>query len=217
MSISNMDLNINKLTDLTLQMMDKCENIVIKSVDAMVAKDIEKSKEILILDNEIDDLRSYIRDKSIELIALKQPLATDLRIIHALGVIAIELERVGDYAVNIAMETIKIGNDEYVEKLIDIPKMKDVCVSMLKNAKVALMENDEKLAYKTGLQDDIVDELYNDVYVDALGAMHKNSDNINQGVKLLFVGRYLERIGDHITNICELVIYAIKGEMIEID
>jgi phosphate transport system protein len=212
-----MDLNINKLTDLTLQMMDKCENIVIKSVDAMVAKDIEKSKEILILDNEIDDLRSYIRDKSIELIALKQPLATDLRIIHALGVIAIELERVGDYAVNIAMETIKIGNDEYVEKLIDIPKMKDVCVSMLINAKTALRENDEKLAYKTALQDDIVDELYNDVYVDALGAMHKNSDNINQGVKLLFVGRYLERIGDHITNICELVIYAIKGEMIEID
>ncbi|MDK2563822.1 phosphate signaling complex protein PhoU [Romboutsia sedimentorum] len=217
MNISNMDLNINKLTDLTLQMMDKCENIVIKSVDAMVSKDIEQSKEILILDNEIDDLRSYIRDKSIELIALKQPLATDLRIIHALGVIAIELERVGDYAVNIAMETIKIGSDEYVEKLIDIPKMKDVCVSMLKNAKVALMENDEKLAYKTALQDDIVDELYNDVYVDALGAMHKNSDNINQGVKLLFVGRYLERIGDHITNICELVIYAIKGEMIEID
>ncbi len=217
MNISNMDLNINKLTDLTLQMMDKCQNIVIKSVDAMVAKDIEKSKEILILDNEIDDLRSYIRDKSIELIALKQPLATDLRIIHALGVIAIELERVGDYAVNIAMETIKIGNDEYVEKLIDIPKMKDVCVSMLINAKKALQENDEKLAYKTGLQDDIVDELYNDVYVDALGAMHKNVDNINQGVKLLFVGRYLERIGDHITNICELVIYAIKGEMIEID
>ena len=217
MNISNMDLNINKLTDLTLQMMDKCENIVIKSVDAMVAKDIEQSKEILILDNEIDDLRSYIRDKSIELIALKQPLATDLRTIHALGVIAIELERVGDYAVNIAMETIKIGNDEYVEKLIDIPKMKDVCVSMLKNAKIALMENNEKLAYKTGLQDDIVDELYNDVYVDALGAMHKNIDNINQGVKLLFVGRYLERIGDHITNICELVIYAIKGEMIEID
>lgn len=217
MNISNMDLNINKLTDLTLQMMDKCENIVIKSVDAMVAKDIEKSKEILILDNEIDDLRSYIRDKSIELTALKQPLATDLRIIHALGVIAIELERVGDYAVNIAMETIKIGNDEYVEELIDIPKMKDVCVSMLINAKVALRENDEKLAYKTALQDDIVDELYNDVYVDALGAMYKNVDNINQGVKLLFVGRYLERIGDHITNICELVIYAIKGEMIEID
>lgn len=217
MSISNMDLNISKLTDLTLQMMDKCENIVIKSVDAMVAKDIEKSKEILILDNEIDDLRSYIRDKSIELIALKQPLATDLRIIHALGVIAIELERVGDYAVNIAMETIKIGNDEYVEKLIDIPKMKDVCVSMLINVKAALRENDEKLAYKTALQDDIIDELYNDVYVDALGAMHKNVDNINQGVKLLFVGRYLERIGDHITNICELVIYSIKGEMIEID
>lgn len=217
MNISNMDLNINKLKDLTVEMMDRCENIVTKSVDAMVKKDIELSKDILLLDDEIDDLRSFIREKSIELIALKQPLATDLRTIHALGVIAIELERVGDYAVNIAMENIKIGNEEYVEELIDIPKMKDVCMSMLRNVKKALIENDAKLAHKTGLQDDIVDELYNDVYVDSVGAMHRDSNNINQGIKLLFVGRYLERIGDHITNICELVIYSIKGEMIEID
>ena len=217
MNLSNLDLNINQLIDLTFEMMDKCEIIVSKAVDAMVAKDLQTSKEILILDDDIDDLRSTIREKSIELIALKQPLAKDLRIIYALSAMAIELERVGDYAVNIAMETIKIGNDEYVEELIDIPKMKDVSISMLKAAKKALETKDDKLAHKTGLQDDIIDNLYNEVCVDALGAMHKNPKNINQGVKLLFVGRYLERIGDHITNICELVIYAIKGEMIEID
>ncbi len=212
-----LDLNINKLKDIAVEMMDKCENIVSKSVDAMVKKDLEASKEILLLDDDIDELRGYIREKSIELIALKQPLATDLRTIHALGSIAMELERIGDYAVNIAMETIKIGTDEYVEELIDIPKMKDVAISMLRDVKKALIENDDKLAYKTGVQDDIIDNLYDDVYVDALSAMHKDKSNINQGVKLLFVGRYLERIGDHITNICEMVIYAIKGDMIEID
>ncbi len=217
MNLSNLDININELIGLALEMMDKCEVIVSKAVDAMVAKDLEGSKDILILDDDIDDLRAAIREKSIELIALKQPLAKDLRIIHALGAMAMELERVGDYAVNIAMETIKIGNDEYVEELIDIPKMKDVCISMLRNAKKALETKDDKLAHTTGLQDDIIDDLYNDVYVDALSAMHKDPNNINQGVKLLFVGRYLERVGDHITNICELVIYAIIGEMIEID
>lgn len=217
MNISNMDLNINELTDLVFEMMDKCENIVSQAVDAMVMKDLEGSKDVLLLDDDIDKLRSVIREKSIELIALKQPLAKDLRIIYALGAIASELERVGDYAVNIAKETIKIGMDEYVEKLIDIPKMKDVSIYMLRSVKKALQTNDDKLAYKTGLQDDIIDDLYNEVYLDAIGAMRKTVDNINQGVKLLFVGRYLERIGDHITNVCELVIYAIKGEMIELD
>lgn len=217
MNLNNLDININELIDMTCEMMDKCENIVSKAVDAMVSKDLEASKDILILDDEIDDLREYIREKSIELMALKQPLAKDLRIIYALGSIAMELERVGDYAVNIAMETIKIGTEEHVEKLIDIPKMKDVTIGMLKSAKNALKNNDPTLAHKTGLQDDVVDELYSAVHIDALSAMHKDKHNINQGVKLLFVGRYLERIGDHITNICEFVIYAINGEMIEID
>ncbi|CEH34179.1 phosphate signaling complex protein PhoU [Romboutsia lituseburensis] len=217
MNLNNLDININELIDMTCEMMDKCENIVSKAVDAMVSKDLEASKDILVLDDEIDDLREYIREKSIELMALKQPLAKDLRIIYALGSIAMELERVGDYAVNIAMETIKIGTEEHVEKLIDIPKMKDVTIGMLKSAKNALKNNDPKLAHKTGLQDDVVDELYSAVHIDALSAMHKDKHNINQGVKLLFVGRYLERIGDHITNICEFVIYAINGEMIEID
>lgn len=217
MNLNNLDININELIDMTCEMMDKCENIVSKAVDAMVSKDLEASKDILVLDDEIDDLREYIREKSIELMALKQPLAKDLRIIYALGSIAMELERVGDYGVNIAMETIKIGTEEHVEKLIDIPKMKDVTIGMLKSAKNALKNNDPKLAHKTGLQDDVVDELYSAVHIDALSAMHKDKHNINQGVKLLFVGRYLERIGDHITNICEFVIYAINGEMIEID
>ncbi|MGL6105319.1 phosphate signaling complex PhoU family protein [Romboutsia sp.] len=135
MNLSNLDLNINNLTDLTVDMIELCENIVSKVIDAMVAKNLEGCKDILILDDDIDNLREIIREKSIELMALKQPLAKDLRIIYALGAICMELERIGDYAVNIAMETIKIGMDEYVEELVEIPKMKDISLYMLQSVK----------------------------------------------------------------------------------
>ena len=151
------------------------------------------------------------------MIALRQPMAKDLRTIYALSIMSTELERIGDYAVNIAMETIKIGEDEYVEELIDIPKMKRVSMDMLKSAKMAFMNSDVKLAHKTALQDDIIDDLYNEVYIDCISAMHRDKRNIAQAVRLLLVGRFLERIGDHVTNICEMIIYSIKGEMIELD
>ena len=212
-----MDFNIETLKNYTIKMIEKCEALVLKSVDAMVAKDLDECREVIKQDDEVDALRDYIRERSIELIALRQPMARDLRTIYALGTIALELERIGDYAVNIAMETIKIGNEEHVEPLIDIPKMSKICADMLRRLKNALVLNDDKLAYKIALEDDIIDNLYNDVYIDALAAMHRDSRNINQGVKLLAVGRYLERIGDHITNICENIIYTVSGEMIEID
>ncbi len=110
-NLNNMDLNLNLLQDLTIEMMDKCENIIKEAIDSMVKKDIEAANNIVILDDDIDELRDTIREKSIELIALKQPMATDLRTIYGLGAIAMELERVGDYAVNISMETIKIGQE----------------------------------------------------------------------------------------------------------
>ncbi|MGL5640820.1 MAG: phosphate signaling complex protein PhoU, partial [Paraclostridium sp.] len=167
-------------------------------------------------DDEIDALRDYIRDRSIELMALKQPMAKDLRFIYSLESICLELERIGDYAVNIADEVIKIGNEEYIKDLVDIPKMKDICIEMLKDTKKSLENRDEKLAYNIAVRDELVDELYDCVQDHTLKVMHQKEVNIDQGVRILFIGRYLERIGDHTTNICEYIIYALKGDMIEI-
>ena len=164
----------------------------------------------------IDELREYIRDRSIELLVLKQPMARDLRYIYALGFIALELERIGDYAVNIAEETIKICQDEYIKDLIDIPKMYEECKKMILEVKESLENENEDLAREIALQDDKIDSLYNRVQEDCLRVMNANPQTINQGVNLLFIGRYLERIGDHITNICEMIIFAINGEMTEI-
>ena len=149
--------------------------------------------------------------------ALKQPLARDLRYIYALCDISTELERIGDYASNICRESLEIGEEPFIKELIDIPIMKEICCEMLKDLWDALNDDNVNLAYEIAQKDNEIDELYKRVRQDCLQVMHNNPDeNINQGMRLVFIGRYLERIGDHVTNICEKIIYAKNGEMIEI-
>ncbi len=217
MAITNVEISIKSLKDYTLRMIEKCEDSVDLSIEYMLKKDIKNMKKLIRQDDDIDILRAYIRDRSIELIALKQPLAKDLRYTYALCDISTELERIGDYAVNICNEGLEIGEEAYIKELIDIPKMKEICVEMLRDLWTALKNDDVKLAYEIAEKDDKIDELYEQVKEDCLRIMHSSPEkNINQGVRLLFIARYLERIGDHITNICEKIIYAKNGEMIEI-
>lgn len=213
---TNLGLSIDTLKQYTINMIEECVSILDLSVECMLKQDIEGCKKVIKQDDKIDELREYIRDRSIELLVLKQPMARDLRYIYALGFIALELERIGDYAVNIAEETIKICQDEYIKDLIDIPKMYEECKKMILEVKESLENENEDLAREMALQDDKIDSLYNRVQEDCLRVMNANPQTINQGVNLLFIGRYLERIGDHITNICEMIIFAINGEMTEI-
>ncbi|MBC6695863.1 phosphate signaling complex protein PhoU [Terrisporobacter mayombei] len=217
MVITNLDVSIQSLKDYTLRMIEKCQESVDLSVEYLINKDMKRAKKVIRQDDDIDILREYIRDRSIELMALKQPLAKDLRYIYALCDISTELERIGDYAVNICTESLEIGEEPFIKDLIDIPKMKDICVEMLNGLWDALKNDDEKLAFDVAQRDREIDELYKKVRLDCLKVMHEAPDkNINQGMRLVFIGRYLERIGDHITNICEKIIYAKNGEMVEI-
>ena len=217
MSITNLDLSIQTLKEYTLRMIEKCEDAVDLSIEYMLKKDMKNTRKLIRQDDDIDILREYIRDRSIELMALKQPLARDLRYIYALCDISTELERIGDYSVNICKESLEIGEDPYIKELIDIPQMTDICVEMIRGLWDALKNDDAKLAYDIAQRDNEVDELYKKAREDCLQVMYNNpEENINQGVRLVFISRYLERIGDHITNICEKIIYAKNGEMIEI-
>ena len=213
---TNLGLSIDTLKQYTINMIDKCENILDLSMQYILNQDIEGCKKLINQDDEIDLLREYIMDRSIELLALKQPMAKDLRYIYALGFIAVELERIGDYVVNIAEETIKIGTENHIKELVDIPKMYKVCKDMILGVRESLENEDENLARVIALKDDEVDKLYEAVQIDCLKIINDNPNTINQGVNLLFIGRSLERIGDHITNICEKIIYAVKGEIVEI-
>ena len=217
MVITNLDLSIQLLKEYTLRMIEKCEDAVDLSVEYMMKKDMKSTKKLIRQDDDIDILREYIRDRSIELMALKQPLARDLRYIYALSDISTELERIGDYATNICKESLDIGEEPFIKEITDIPAMKNICVEMLKNLGDALKNDDADLAFDIAKKDVEVDELYEKVRESCLQVMHNNPDeNINQGVRLVFIARYLERIGDHITNICEKIIYAKNGKMIEI-
>lgn len=213
---TNLSLSIDDLKQYTINMIDKCENILDLSIECMINKDIEGCKQVIKEDDEIDELREHIRDQSIELLALKQPMAKDLRYIYALGSIAIELERIGDYIVNISEEIIKIGQDKYIKDLNDIAKIYEECKKMISGVKKSLLNEDEDLARAIALNDDKVDNLYKQLQKDCLEIMNADTKFVNQGVNLLFIGRYFERIGDHSTNICEKIIYAINGEMVEI-
>ena len=217
MVITNLDLSIHLLKEYTLRMIEKCEDAVNLSVEYMMKKDMKSTKKLIRQDDDIDILREYIRDRSIELMALKQPLARDLRYIYALSDISTELERIGDYATNICKESLDIGEEPFIKEMIDIPAMKNICVEMLKKLGDALKNDDADLAFDIAKKDVEVDELYEKVRESCLQVMHNNPDeNINQGLRLVFIARYLERIGDHITNICEKIIYAKNGKMIEI-
>ncbi|WP_343338246.1 Phosphate-specific transport system accessory protein PhoU [Terrisporobacter petrolearius] len=217
MVITNLDISIQSLKEYTLRMIEKCQDSVDLSVEYMIKKDMKRTKKIIREDDDIDILREYIRDRSIELMALKQPLARDLRYIYAICDISTELERIGDYAANICRESLEIGEEPFIKELIDIPIMKEICCEMLKDLGVALKDDNANLAYEIAQKDSEIDLLYERVRQDCLQVMHSDPEkNINQGMRLVFIGRYIERIGDHITNICEKIIYAKNGEMIEI-
>lgn len=217
MIVTRLEFNINTLKDYAIRMVEKCEDAVYLSITSLVNKDLDLAKKVIKLDEDIDTLREYIRDRSIELIVLKQPMAKDLRFIYALSNIAIELERIGDYAENIASETLSIGNKEHIVNLDTIQEMSNVCLSMLSDVKKALLDCDEKLAYNIALRDDKIDNSYEKSRPIIIDKMSENSNNIEQGTRILFIARYLERIGDHITNICENIVYVSNGKMIEID
>lgn len=213
---NTLDESVTYLKNDIIDMMEQCAKLIDMSLVSIINKDVELAKKVIILDDEVDNLRVNIIDKSVRLIALKQPVAKDLRLIYSLGHMALDLERIGDYSVNIAEKSLKLAKEDDIEPLSSIVKMRDMCVSMLYEVEKALKGNDTKAAYSSANHDDILDDLYKQAYKEIVKNMHKDDSNIDKGVRTLFIARYLERIGDHITNICENVIYAINGDVVEI-
>lgn len=209
--------SIQQLKQEVEKMFDGVLELVEESVESLVNKDVVLARKVIAKDDRIDEYMYDIEEKTIELIALQQPMAKDLRIIFSISKIITDLERVGDFCVNISKETIKIGDEEHIKPLVDIPKMKTIIVEMIKSTKESFTNEDSHQAYRVGKEDELVDNLYKDIYNEILMMIHKDSKYINQGTKFLFVGRYLERMADHITNICERIIYIADGDRVDIN
>lgn len=211
---------IQKLMDVkhdVLRMGAMVEDIINSSVEALKVQDIELAMRIPIDDDKIDIIDFEIEQKCVSLLALQQPLAKDLRIITTALKIITDLERMGDHAVNIAHTTLQIGKEPLIKPLIDIPKMAEIAQKMVNMSLNAFVEEDVEMAYKVAEMDQQVDDLYETVQDDLLELIAKDESTTKQASKLMFVGRYIERIADHATNICERIIYMVTGELKEIN
>jgi phosphate transport system protein len=214
---SNFDSNLKQLKDMLIEMARKSENAIKESIDALRLQDLEKAKQIIENDTIIDDLEHEINNKAIILIAKESPVARDLRKIIVALKISSEIERIADNAVNIAKSTLHIGKEKHIKEIIDIPKMMDIALEMLSDSLNAFLTEDVELAKTCALKDDKVDEMYGKLIQELMGYIQKNPDKTNQITQLAFVCRYIERLGDHSTNISEHVIYLVTGKQYDLN
>jgi phosphate transport system protein len=193
------------------------EEAIANSIKALSKRDIDLANEVIDNDSKVDELELEVEKRCISLLAKQQPMATDLRRIGAAFKIITELERMADYAADIADITTRIAHQPLIKPLIDIPKMADITQEMVKECIDAYINEDVELAYKMGKKDDLVDGLHRQVFDELQIIMGKDVNTIYQATYLLFISRYLERIADHATNIGERVIYLVTGERVDIN
>lgn len=208
--LKNLKIKLIKMGSLVQQ-------IIEESLVALLDQDLDKARNIYLMDDRIDELELEIETECMRLIALQQPMAKDLRIIGTILKAITDLERMGDHAVNIAKQTEIIGEEPFVKPLVDIPRMAHLAEDMVAKALDAFMKEDVDLAREVAHDDDAVDELYESIYTELLEMMIRDQKIIKQAINLLFIGRFLERIADHATNIGERVIYMVTGERVEIN
>ena len=195
-----------------IKMGSMVEELIHKSIKALQEKDLELAQEVLDKDDEIDDFEIKLEEDTTRLIALQQPVAKDLREIIVISKLATDLERIGDHACNIANMVIKIGDEPLIKPLIDIPRMTKIVTRRLRNSLEAFIDLDVETARKIAEEDEEVDILDEQILRELLTFMIEDPSTIKQATSLIFISRFLERIGDHSTNICERTIYMKTGE-----
>ena len=207
---ANLDRRITKVEHRLIRMASLVEQSIARSMQALKENNDQLAISVVEDDREIDQLEMAIERNCVAIISLQQPIATDLREITAVLKIITDLERIGDYSVNIAKIQISLerGMDE---KSRFLEQMGDTVRAMLQKALSAFIEKDSELARQAARMDQSVDDLYEEFYTYLLNLLTSNQSSSEDLVPLLFTGRYLERVGDHIVNICERIIYMVEG------
>ncbi len=180
-------------------------------------RDVEMAQKVIDIDNEIDALDHSIEENCMRLLALQQPMARDLRLIISVLKMSIDLERMGDLALEIAVITKMTANVPPVKPLIDIPRMAEICQQMLADTMSAFENKDVEVARQVARRDDEIDALFDQIRRELISYMIEDPKKITGAQHLTFVARYLERIGDHITNLCENVVFMVTGERVELN
>ncbi len=192
------------------------EKAINRSILALKQRDLAMAHQIIADDLQINEKRFDIEEKCIQLIATQQPMASDLRIIICVLNIITELERIGDYAVGTAKIVVMIGDEPPLKPLIDLPLMAEKTIEMLRRSLNAFIDRDAEAARKITAEDDVVDNLYSQVFRELLTYMAEDPKTITRATRLIWVAHNLERSADRVTNICERVVFVVTGKMEEI-
>ncbi len=207
---------LREIQDDILAMGSMASKSILRSIDALKNRDLAGAHQIIADDQKVNNKRFEIEEKCIQLIATQQPMASDLRIIIAILNITTEIERIADYAVGIARIVIMIGDEPPLKPLVDIPRMAEQTVDMLRHSLDAFVNRDAEAAKKIATEDDLVDNLYDQVYRELLIFMVEDPRTITRATRLIWVAHNLERSADRVTNICERVVFVVTGKMEEI-
>lgn len=208
------DEELLQLKGRVLKMGAMVESVIKDSVRALVERDNAIAREVIDRDHRINSLDVEIDEECIRLIALRQPRARDLRFITTAMKITTDLERMGDLAVNIAERALELNEEPLLKPYIDIPRMSQLAQGMTRDALDAFVKGDRKLAMDVIMRDDEVDDLKHEVLRELLFFMVQDPATASRAMKISFVAQYLERIGDHATNLAEMVIYLVAGKII---
>jgi phosphate transport system protein len=210
-TVKAFDEDITRLRGLVAEMGGLAEVAITQSMDALVRGDESLASEVIARDIKINELNSAIDKLSIRVLALRAPMADDLREVVATLKIAGELERIGDYSKNVAKRAGAIEGRKKFEPLTLLPAMSEIAASMVHDVLTAYAARDPFLASEVMDRDAKVDAFYDSIFRNLLSHMMENPASITSATQLLFVARNLERIGDHATNVAELVHYAATG------
>lgn len=202
-SRSYFDKELDNLNGMLKKMGFLVEQAIDRSIRSLVEHDSALAREVIASDDIIDDMELEVEEKCINLIATQQPLAGDLRKIFTALKMVTDLERIADLAVDIAKVTIRLEGQQYIKPLIDIPLMAMLTRDMVKDCLNVYMTRNLELARSINRKDDEIDALYKQVFRELLVYMMESPKTINQATQFLMVSRFLERIGDHATNVCE--------------
>ena len=210
------EAELQALQDDLLTLGSMVEKAIVKSIDSLKRRDFALAQKVIEEDALINHKRYEIEETCLRLLATQQPMASDLRTIVAVLHITQDLERMGDHAEGIAKVSVMIGDDPLIKPLIDIPRMAELALGMLRRSLDAFVQRDPEAAKQVCEDDDMVDALHEQIYRELLTYMLQDPKTINQATYLTWVAHNLERIADRSTNICERVVFAATGVMEEI-
>ena len=210
--VSSFDEELTRLNNIISQMGGLAESQLISSIRAIVKRDSELAEKVIVSDKRIDVLEQEVQDFSVRLLALRQPMADDLRQVVTALKLSNDLERIGDLAKNIAKRAQVLNQIPPIRPVQAIPNMGKLAQEIIKDVLDAYIEGDADKARRVWERDQEVDDMYNSLFRELLTYMMEDPRNITASTHMLFIAKNIERIGDHATNIAETIYYRIKGE-----